>query len=61
MNKRSKILFSIIIPTYNGEKTIRNFLKRLTQFNDNYKKEVIIIDSQSKDKTLNIVNNFKKK
>jgi len=61
MNKKSKILFSIIIPTYNGEKTIRNFLKRLTQFNDNYKKEVIIIDSQSKDKTLNIVNNFKKK
>jgi len=55
------ILFSIIIPTYNGEKTIGNLLKRLTQFKDNYKKEVIIIDSQSQDKTLNIANNFKKK
>jgi rhamnosyltransferase len=55
------ILFSIIIPTYNGEKTIGNLLKTLTQFKDNYKKEVIIIDSQSQDKTLNIVNRFKKK
>jgi len=57
----SKILFSIIIPTYNGEKTIGKLLDRITKFKDNYPKEIIIIDSQSQDKTLDIVNNYKNK
>lgn len=56
-----KPLFSIIIPTYNGEKTIGKLLKKITLLKNNYSTEVIIIDSQSKDKTLSIVKKFKNK
>jgi len=53
--------FSIIIPTYNGEKTIGRLLKRLVSLAGDYNKEVIIIDSQSTDKTLFIATKYKKK
>ena len=50
-------LFSIIIPTYNAEKTIENCLKSvLNQQFKNY--EILIIDGASKDQTLNIVRSF---
>ena len=46
--------FSIIIPTYNAEKTIENCLKSiLNQQYTNY--EILIIDGASKDQTLSIV------
>jgi len=50
-------LFSIIIPTYNSEKTIENCLKSI--LNQQYKSyEILIIDGVSKDQTLNIVRSF---
>ncbi|GIW62184.1 MAG: hypothetical protein KatS3mg091_663 [Patescibacteria group bacterium] len=54
------ILFSVIIPTFNGEKTIGVLLKKLRQifYSSSYKYEVIIIDSESKDKTLEVVKKF---
>lgn len=56
-----KVDFSIVIPTYNGEKTIGNLLNKLIKLTDNYSKEIIVIDSQSTDQTLSIVNQYKKK
>lgn len=54
---RSKLLVSINIPTYNSEKTIQKTLESVK--NQTYKKiETIVIDSYSKDKTLEIVKNF---
>ena len=50
-------LFSIIIPVYNCEKTIKNCLDSvISQKYTNY--QVIIIDSLSSDNTLSIVNNY---
>jgi rhamnosyltransferase len=49
---------SFIIHTYNDEKWIRTVLEKLTeQTNRNF--EIIIIDSESKDNTLKIINQFK--
>lgn len=49
--------FSIIIRTYNEEKWINEVLKSI--FNQSYKNfEVIIVDSQSTDKTLDICSNY---
>lgn len=53
--------FSIIIPTYNGEKTVGELLNKLSIITSNYSTEVIIIDSESTDMTLDIAKNFKKK
>jgi glycosyltransferase involved in cell wall biosynthesis len=53
-------LFSIVIPTYNGEKTIGLLLKSLSLVSDNYTKELIILDSNSSDNTLKIVSKYKK-
>lgn len=51
------LLFSIIIPTYNAEKTIENCLKSI--LNQQYKNyEILIIDGVSNDQTLNIVRSF---
>lgn len=52
-----QITFSIIIPTYNVEKTIENCLKSI--LNQKYKNyEVLIMDGLSQDQTLNIINSF---
>lgn len=49
--------FSIIIPVYNGEKTIVNALQSISNQNfQNY--EIIIVDGKSKDKTLTIIDSF---
>ena len=49
--------FSIIIRTYNEEKWINEVLKSI--FNQSYKNfEVIIVDSQSTDKTLDVCSNY---
>lgn len=52
---------SIIIPTYNGGVAIHTLLTKLTNLSDNYNKEIIVIDSQSTDDTINIVESFKKR
>lgn len=49
-------MISIIIPTYNEEKTINDLL----QFIQDYDAEIIIADGGSTDKTLDIAANFKK-
>ncbi len=56
-----KIKFSIVIPIYNGEKTISLVLDRLILFLANYTREIIIIDSGSTDRTMEIINNYRKK
>ncbi len=56
-----KYLFSIVIPTYNGEKTVGRLLGKLATITGNYSKEVVVIDSESRDSTLEIVKSFKNK
>jgi cellulose synthase/poly-beta-1,6-N-acetylglucosamine synthase-like glycosyltransferase len=58
-NTNNYPLISIIIPTYNEEKTIKN--KILNILNQNYPKdkiEIIVVDSGSKDKTIDIAKEF---
>src|SRR3990167_4523148 len=52
------IRFSIIIPTYNGEKTIYSLLQKIKEYSDNDTTEVILIDSHSSDNTGNILKKF---
>lgn len=54
-------LFSIIIPTYNGGKTLSLLLNKIISFVHQYSYEIIIIDSGSTDKTIDIIYQFKKK
>ncbi|MBW2979838.1 glycosyltransferase family 2 protein [Candidatus Woesearchaeota archaeon] len=63
--KRKEIDFkpkvSIVIPTFNEEKNIKECLDSI--FDSDYPKEkieVIVVDDGSKDKTTNIVNDYKK-
>jgi glycosyltransferase involved in cell wall biosynthesis len=56
MNK--KILISVIIPTFNSERTISRVLQSiLSQTFQNF--EIIIFDALSKDNTLQKINNYK--
>lgn len=50
---------SIIIPVYNGEKTIEQCLKKVTEETKDYTHEIIVIDDNSNDKTFSIVSKFK--
>lgn len=56
MNK----VFSIVIPAYNEEKTIKKLLEKVSNFvlPEGYKKEIIIINDCSKDKTEQIVKEY---
>lgn len=56
-----KKLFSIVIPTYNGEETIGKLLDKLSILIKSYPHELIIIDSQSSDKTISIAKKYKDK
>ena len=50
-------IVSVLICTYNAEKTIEETLK--TCLNQTYKNfEILIHDDQSKDKTIEIINNI---
>ena len=51
---------SVIIPVYNGEKTIKNCLQNIIKKNKNLKKEIIVINDNSNDKTDKILKSFKK-
>lgn len=56
-----KIKFSVVIPIYNGEKTISLVLDKIIKFLANYTREIIIINSGSTDRTMEIINSYKKK
>lgn len=58
----NKIVLSIIIPTHNSQNTISPLLLSINNSSSvNFKSlEVVIIDDQSKDNTLKIINQFKK-
>ena len=52
------MMISIIIPVYNEEKTIITILKKINSlniWNENQKKEIIVINDGSNDKTLNLL------
>jgi glycosyltransferase involved in cell wall biosynthesis len=58
MKSKNKELVSVTIPTYNSENTLEQCLNAVKQ--QTYKNiEIIIIDSYSKDKTLEIAKKFK--
>ncbi len=58
--KKLERRISIIIPVYNAEKTIDNCLNSIV--NQNYSnKEVIIVDNESTDNSLNIIKKYSKK
>ena len=54
-------MISIVIPTINEEKNIGKTLIKINSIGEFSKAEVIIVDDNSEDKTLDIVKNFKKK
>lgn len=55
-------LFSIVILTYNEEQTIGKLFSKLQQIlnKNSYSYEVIVIDSESTDRTLGIIHRYKK-
>ena len=59
--KKSKPLISIIVPTYNSEKTIKKTLNSI--LNQTYKNfEIIIVDNSDTDETINLIKkNFNSK
>ena len=59
MKNQNEIIFSIIIPTFNSEKTISKSLRSVISQKD--KTEIILVDDLSNDKTLSIIKKFKKK
>ena len=50
-----KILFSIIIPTYNSSRFIRKCIKSITNFRYQFKYEILIVDDSSTDDTIKLV------
>jgi dolichol-phosphate mannosyltransferase len=50
------MLISIVIPIYNEEKTIKNILLKIKKIKD-FKKEIILVDDGSNDKTKSIIEN----
>ncbi|MEG2848329.1 MAG: glycosyltransferase family 2 protein, partial [Bacilli bacterium] len=59
IEKKFKLInFSIIIPVYNSEKTIKRTIKSI--LNQNYKNyEIIIINDGCKDKSMKLINKYK--
>ena len=50
------MLISIVIPIYNEEKTIKSILLKIKKIKD-FKKEIILVDDGSNDKTKSIIEN----
>ena len=56
----SEIYFSIVTPVYNGEKYLEDTIKSVV--NQSFKNfEYIVIDGESKDNSINIINKYKDK
>ena len=56
--KTKKINYSLIIPTYNAEKTIKYCLESVKKIYDKYNIEVIVCDNSSTDRTIEIIKKF---
>ena len=54
-------MISIVIPTINEEKNISKTLSKISNIKELSIAEVIIVDDNSEDKTIDIVESFKKK
>ncbi|MCM8795547.1 MAG: glycosyltransferase family 2 protein [Candidatus Omnitrophica bacterium] len=54
------MVLSIVIPAYNEKNNILKTLERITRFlnNKDYSYEIIIVDDASKDRTIEVVENF---
>ena len=63
LQKKSNMKLSIIIPVFNEERTVDILLKKVfkAQFPNNLKKEVIVIDDCSTDKTSKILDRWRNK
>jgi rhamnosyltransferase len=61
MSKKSAKFISVFIPTYNGEQYLGECLEALInqELPDGYEIEILVTDSGSKDKTLEIVDAYK--
>ena len=64
INKKPTLAASIIIPTYNGEKTLKDLANQIIQIFKNISYEIIIINDCSPDKThaicLDLIKNYPK-
>lgn len=49
---------SIIIPTYNEEKSIDKLLKHLQEFTEGFETEIVVVDGKSTDKTESLVKSY---
>ncbi len=60
-NKRKKLLLSVIIPAYNEERTISEIIKKVkkVKVHSKVKKEVLVVDDASCDKTQSILKRIK--
>lgn len=56
--KKRNINYSLIVPTYNAEKTIKYCLESLKKIHEKHNIEVIICDNSSTDRTIKIVKKF---
>ena len=58
--QKNNILVSIIIVNFNNVKLLKDCLNSI--FNQNYKnKQIIVVDDNSNDNSLNVLNKYKKK
>lgn len=58
---KANIKATVFIPTYNGDRYIKEILGAIFKQVVDFEYEVLIIDSGSKDKTLSIIKSFQKK
>lgn len=56
--KKPHLLISVIIPTYNGEKTIQRAIQSVLNQEGNYQFEILVCDDLSDDNTCTIAQNL---
>ncbi|HUS51545.1 MAG TPA: glycosyltransferase family 2 protein, partial [Candidatus Paceibacterota bacterium] len=56
---KDKMKLSILIPVYNEEKTVEKLIKKVKKVKLPIKKEIVVVDDKSTDKTLSILKKIK--